>query len=126
MRTLSLLFVSLSILLFTACDPKSDQRAPRFTETDCPTCVVNGVCRYCEGSTKCTYCSKEESGKRNISTESYAGEGLNIVSISTECAFCKGSGNCHHCNGKGTCLTCSGTGNIDKNWDALKREPKAN
>ena len=121
MRRITLL-LPLLFMLFMACDPKINDRAPRFSETDCPACNASGVCHVCKGTKECAQC--HGTGERTISTKNYGGEGLNLVEYTVECPFCNGDKSCHVCDGTGECLQCDGDGKIDSNWDAIKEDPR--
>jgi RecJ-like exonuclease len=120
------LLLAMAVVLFTACDPKVDQRAPRYTATDCPICT-DGVCHYCGGDAECQYC--DGSGTRVSSTKNYTGEkgrtgeDVQLVDITEPCPFCKATGKCHHCEGTAKCLSCDGTGKVE-NWDYLNKKTK--
>jgi hypothetical protein len=113
-------------LLFIACDPKIDERAPRFDPEACPVkCPVGknaagevvGKCRTCSGSGKCSFC--DGTGVRVSSTKNFTGEGLNLVDYETPCPFCNATGICSHCNGAKLCNICGGTRRVEPGWEVL-------
>lgn len=123
MKRLALLFLAVTTMLFTACDPKVDQRAPRYSSDDCPVCHSTGECTYCHGDGKCQYC--KGTGTRVSSTKNYTGEtgvtgaDIKLVDIEEPCPFCNGTGKCPNCKGSKKCSTCEGSGKV-KNWNFLK------
>ena len=101
-----------------SCNPRMDKRMARYDEKECPFCTPKpGVCSYCNGSTKCTFC--KGTGKRKTSTTNYPKRGIERLEYEEECPYCKGSGKCRYCDGVGKCWACKGTSKID-NWDMLK------
>jgi len=106
----------------TACDPKIDERAPRFNPEQCPVSNVRGECRTCDGSGKCMFC--RGTGTRISSTKNMAGLGISLVDYETDCPFCQKTGVCDHCNGAKHCNFCGGTRQIEPGWHFLtgKRE----
>ncbi len=117
MRLFTLLSI-VAVLFFSGCDPKVDQRAPRYTQTECPSCK-EGVCAHCHGEKACTQCNG--TGTRVTSTKNYTGEGLKLVDIEETCPFCKGSKLCSYCDGNGKCYQCDGTREVNsENWEESK------
>ena len=106
------LLLSIFLIVFTSCDPKVDQRAPRYNPAECPTCH-DGTCILCHGDGKCQYCNG--TGIRVSSTKNYTGEGIKLVDIKETCPFCHGTGKCPHCEGTGKCYECDGTHHV-KDW----------
>ena len=121
MRQLSFL-LPLIFIFFTACDPKVDQRAPRYDDTACPACNATGVCHVCKGTKECAQC--HGTGVRTISTKNYGAEGLKLAEYTVECPFCNGDKTCHICNGTGACLQCGGDGKIDSDWKTITSDPR--
>ncbi len=107
------LFLIIATLFLTSCDPKVNERADRYDPADCPTCH-EGECSYCNGNKECTQCDSE--GQRGTSTENYTGEGIELVDLTTDCPFCKGTNLCSYCEGTGKCYRCNGEGSSD-NWE---------
>jgi len=111
--------VAVCSLLFVACDPKINERAARYNPEECPICNVGGKCRTCAGSGECRFCNG--TGTRITSTESFTGQGVNLVSYEEKCPFCKATGVCSHCDGRKICFACDGTHKVDTNWTFLIR-----
>lgn len=105
-------------LLCMGCDPKVDQRAPRYNPEECPICLSSGECRTCDGTGKCSHC--KGTGTRVTSTKNYTGEGVALVDYEEECPFCAGTGKCDHCKGSALCNSCQGKKVVDTTWPFLK------
>ncbi len=113
---------SLSALAAAACSPKLDERKPRYDKKECPFCTTEkGVCHYCGGESKCSFC--EGTGKRKTSTKNYPERGIEQVEYEEDCPYCKGSGKCRYCDGTGKCWACKGTGEIES-WDFYDKYKK--
>lgn len=117
MRLISL-FSVLVLILLSSCDPKVDQRAPRFDPAVCPSCK-GGVCAHCKGKKECQQCNG--TGTRVTSTKNYTGEGVKLVDLPETCPFCKGSGLCEYCEGTGDCYKCEGTTQSEE-WESAKEK----
>jgi RecJ-like exonuclease len=113
---------SLPALALVSCNANLDKRKERYDEKECPFCSTNhGVCSYCNGTTKCSFCDGE--GKRKTSTKNYPERGIELVDYEEECPYCKSSGSCRYCDGVGKCWACKGTGKIES-WDFFEQHKK--
>ncbi len=115
---------SLPALALVSCNPNLDKRKQRYDEKECPFCSTNhGVCSYCNGTKKCSFCDGE--GKRKTSTKNYPERGIEQLEYEEECPYCKSSGSCRYCDGVGKCWACKGTGKIET-WDFYEQHTKKN
>ncbi len=105
---------ALSALAATSC-ARVDERRVRYDPKECPFCSTRtGVCSYCNGEKKCTFCNG--TGTRTTSTENMPDPSFNSTTYEEECPYCKGSGACRYCDGVGKCWACKGTGEIES-WN---------
>jgi RecJ-like exonuclease len=101
---------------------RMEQRAQRYEASECPFCSVNpGVCSYCNGDTKCTFCNG--TGTRTTVTPHLPEEGVKGSEYTEECPYCSGSGTCRYCKGAGTCWACDGSGTVS-DWDFYEKYQK--
>jgi RecJ-like exonuclease len=116
------LFLSaLSALAVGSC-ARSEKRAERYQPSECPFCSTkSGVCSYCQGETKCTFCGG--SGKRTTKVPELPAEGIAASQYEEECTYCKGSGTCRYCKGSGKCWACGGDGKVES-WDFYEKYRK--
>ncbi|MBD3393810.1 MAG: hypothetical protein GF418_16900 [Chitinivibrionales bacterium] len=111
-------FAGLTALAAVSCTRK-DQRQARYDPNQCPFCVPEpGVCSYCRGTAKCTFC--DGTGTRKTTTASMPKEKFTTVEYEEKCPYCGGSGVCRYCEGSGKCWVCEGTGHID-HWNFFQR-----
>jgi RecJ-like exonuclease len=98
---------------------RMEKREACYNEKQCPFCTRRpGVCLYCSGTKKCTFCGG--SGKRRTETPDIAEQNVKKASYEEQCPYCKGTGTCRYCNGSGSCRACTGKGTIE-NWDFYGR-----
>ena len=116
-KFLPLLMILVAIAL-SSCDPKVNQRAPRYNPDKCPTCI-DGTCIHCHGDEKCQYCNG--TGIRTTSTKNYTGEGINLVDYQDTCPFCHGTGKCSYCDGDSKCYQCEGTSK-SSDWESAEKK----
>jgi DnaJ-class molecular chaperone len=101
---------------------RDEKRARRYDPHECPFCPLKkGVCRYCNGSTKCEFCNG--TGKRKVSVPNLPAKGISASGYEETCPHCGGKGVCRYCGGKGTCWACDGTGKVDS-WDYYSKAQK--
>ncbi len=113
---------SLALLAIASCNPRLDKRKKRYDEKECPFCVPKpGVCGYCDGKSKCSFCNG--TGKRKVSTKNYPQRGIKQMEYLEDCPYCKTSGKCRYCDGVGKCWACKGTGRIES-WDFFNQHQK--
>jgi Archaea-specific RecJ-like exonuclease, contains DnaJ-type Zn finger domain len=111
----TLLLTGLSVLFLLSSCARNEQRAPAYSATKCPFCVIHpGTCTYCNGTGKCAYCNG--TGKRQVVWPNIPEESIKKGSYDEQCSFCKGTGTCHYCVGKAKCWACKGTGTVHS-WD---------
>jgi RecJ-like exonuclease len=114
-------FAAASALATTSC-ARMDKRAPRYDASECPFCSVKpGVCSYCNGTKKCSFCGG--SGIRKTGTPTIAEAGIKKTSYEEKCPYCKGTGVCRYCQGTGKCWACDGTGKVTS-WDFYEKYQK--
>lgn len=110
------------LILFTGCNPRLDERAPRYDAKVCPLCSAHtGECGYCAASKKCSYCDGK--GKRTTTNKGYPSKSTTPASYEEDCPHCKASGVCSHCEGTGKCWGCDGTGKVDS-WNFYEKYQK--
>lgn len=98
---------------------RMDERASRYDASECPFCSTNpGVCSYCGGSTKCTFCNG--TGTRKTVSPDLEAEGIKASSYEEKCPYCGGTGQCRYCKGSGKCWACNGTGKVES-WDFFEK-----
>jgi RecJ-like exonuclease len=103
---------------FTSC-ARMEAREPRYNASACPFCSLKpGVCSYCEGTKKCTFCNG--TGKRHTVSPAVPEENVKGGEYTEACPYCKGTGVCRYCDGKGFCWACGGSGKSG-DWDFYSR-----
>lgn len=101
---------------------RMDQRGPRYDESECPFCSTDpGVCSYCHGETKCTFCKGK--GTRTTIVPRIEEEGVMGTSYQEPCQYCGETGTCRYCRGSGKCWACGGSGKVES-WDFYERYQK--
>ncbi len=114
----------LSAIAAASC-AKLEKRGARYNEKECPFCKdKKGVCSYCGGNKKCSFC--EGTGKRKTVVPKLTEGNFNNTTYTEECPYCKGKGTCHYCEGSGSCWACSGHGEVDTSWDFLREKKSGN
>jgi hypothetical protein len=99
-----------------------EKRGKRYEETECPFCSTKpGVCSYCRGTKKCTFCNG--TGTRQTGSPVIATEGIGKASYEEKCPYCGGKGVCRYCEGTGGCWACDGTGKVES-WDFYEKYQK--
>jgi RecJ-like exonuclease len=110
----ALVVMALALVSLSSC-ARMDQREARYNPKQCPFCTQNpGVCFYCNGSKKCSFC--KGTGTRTTVSPPIAESNLSQASYQEKCPYCKASGVCRYCDGVGKCWACKGTARIES-WD---------
>ena len=113
--------VIIASILSPSC-ARMDQREARYDEKACPFCSTNkGVCSYCEGTKKCTFC--DGTGTRTTVSPAIESEGIKRSSYEEKCPYCKGTGVCRYCEGSGKCWACEGSAQAG-DWKFYERMKK--
>jgi len=98
---------------------RMDARGPRYDESECPFCSTKpGVCSYCGGSSKCSFCNG--TGTRTTVSPKIEAEGIEGTAYAEKCPYCAGSGSCRYCKGSSTCWACQGSGKVES-WDFYEK-----
>lgn len=104
-----------------ACE-RPEKREKRYEETECPFCSTKpGVCPYCGGGKKCTFCNG--TGTRTTGSPTLSEEGISKSSYTEPCPYCKTTGVCRYCKGDAKCWACEGSGKINS-WDFYEKYQK--
>jgi RecJ-like exonuclease len=98
---------------------RDKERGPRYDPKECPFCTTKkGVCSYCRGTKKCTFCGG--TGKRKNVVPNLPEENIKASSYEEQCPFCGGKGECRYCKATGVCWACGGSGKIES-WDFFSK-----
>jgi RecJ-like exonuclease len=116
----------LAVAAAAASCARMDKRDPRYNPSECPFChgfaSAPGVCSYCAGSKKCSFCGG--TGTRKTGTPPIIEENIPKNSYSEPCPYCKEKpGVCRYCQGTGKCWACDGTGKVTS-WDFFDKYMK--